>query len=360
MPANPTVLHYVGADDDRGGIVSVIRALAATGRISCVLGVNRGGVQRRQPALPAVEFPCVRTETISPFEFFRTRTAARAVRQWLLVEPGRIFHGHTRAGMLVGLWLNYWGERRVVVSVHCFGRQRWFYRWAARQLGGRLYWLTPAMRSHYGVSGKDWGQCVPECFLPSETISERQNHPSGMILLAGVGFLVRWKGWHLVLEALALLPEPLRAHFQFQHIGAVHDSSDARNYVRELAERAAAAGIEKNIQWLGEQPSSAVLLSRSGFLVTASHNEPFSVAMLEALSAGVPVIAADSGGAQDIVRPPINGLLFRSGDAGDLSRVLRSLIETDALAKVRIDREALRRFSAPEVAAQWLGIYRCL
>ena len=35
---------------------------------------------------------------------------------------------------MVALWLARAGERRVVVSVHCYGRQRWFYRWAARQL----------------------------------------------------------------------------------------------------------------------------------------------------------------------------------------------------------------------------------
>jgi hypothetical protein len=53
----------------------------------------------------------------------------------------------------------------------------------------------------------------------------------------------------------------------------------------------------------------------------------------------------------------VNGWLFRSGDATDLTRVLRSLVETDVLAQVRIDREALQRFNAPVVAAQWAEVY---
>src|SRR5689334_15355726 len=36
--ANLTVLHYTGAENDRGGIMSVVHALAATGHFGCVLG----------------------------------------------------------------------------------------------------------------------------------------------------------------------------------------------------------------------------------------------------------------------------------------------------------------------------------
>lgn len=359
MPANPSVLHYVGYDDDRGGIVSVVRALAATQRFPCILGVNTGFTPSRVPALPVLELSRLEGETIGLMNLWRARTVAREVQKWLGADSARVFHGHSRAGLLVALWLVRWGEKRVVVSVHCYGKQRWFYRWAARQLGGQMYWLTPAMRRYYGISGNGWEQCIPGSFLPPETTPVLQKHP-GVIVLAGVGFLVRWKGWHLVLEALALLPESARVRFRFQHIGSVHDSVDARNYARELLERTTAAGLASNVQWLGEQPSSAGLLSRSDFLVVTSHNEPFSIAMLEALSAGVPVIAADSGGAQDILRPPVNGLLFRDGDAADLSRVLRSLVETNAGPDVQVDAEDIQRFSPERLASQWLEVYRCL
>ena len=131
----PVVLHYLGYDDDRGGIVSVIRALASTDRFACVLGVNPGFAQARAPALATLELPAIAGETISISTFLRARRVARAVRVWLAEDPARVFHGHSRAGLVVACWLARWGERRVVASVHCYGRQRWFYRWAARQLG---------------------------------------------------------------------------------------------------------------------------------------------------------------------------------------------------------------------------------
>jgi len=356
MPASSTVLHYVGYDDDRGGIVSVVRALAGAGVFPCVLGVNIGFVPQREVLLPVLALPRLEGERIGLRTLWPARAVACVVRDWLHADPARVFHGHSRAGLLVALWLHRWGERRVIVSVHCYGRQRWFYRWAAGRLGNRLFWLTPAMRSYYGVPGREWEQCIPGCLAQGEATGVRRE-AAGCIRLAGVGALVRWKGWHLLVEALAKLPAPVLARLKFCHIGTDDGSADSRAYAGELRGRTMAAGLEQTIEWRGQQSSSAPLLSESDGLLVTSENEPFSIAMLEALGANVPVIAADSGGAADLVQPPKNGLLFKTGSPDDLARVLRSLVETEELGRVRIDREALRRFSAPVVAAQWAAVY---
>jgi glycosyltransferase involved in cell wall biosynthesis len=189
------------------------------------------------------------------------------------------------------------------------------------------------MRRYYGVlgSGDDWAQCIPEC-VSIKTESPAHVVEDGRVRVAGVGFLTEWKGWHIVVEALALLPEATRARLKFRHIGPVGATSESARYAEDLFARTKQAGLSEVIQWIGEQPSSASLLSESDCLVVASRNEPFSLAMLEALFAGVPVVAADSGGATDLIEPPKNGLLFKTGSPGDLARVLRSLVETDALS----------------------------
>jgi glycosyltransferase involved in cell wall biosynthesis len=356
MPASPTVLHYVGYDDDRGGIVSVVRALAAARTFPCILGVNTGFVPSLELELPVLELPWLEGETIGLCNFWRARAVARAVQAWLQADASRVFHGHSRAGLLVALWLQRWGERRLVVSVHCYGRQRWFYRWAVRQLGDRLFWLTPSMRRYYGVEGQGGAQCIPGCLAGEVDVAVRKEG-SDIIRLAGVGALVRWKGLHHVVDAMAALPETILARLHFSHIGQDDGSADSRAYAQELRERTAAAGLEKNVEWQGQQLSSTPLLAESDALIVASNNEPFSIAMLESLRAGVPVIAADSGGAVDLIEPPKNGLLFKSGSPSDLVRVLRSLVETDALSKIQIDREGLRRFCAPVVAQQWVAVY---
>jgi glycosyltransferase involved in cell wall biosynthesis len=356
-----TVLHYVGADDDRGGIVSVVRALAGAGGFACVLGVNPGFQQHRAPPVMAtLELPWIAGEELGIRTFWRARVVARAVQAWLDGDASRIFHGHSRAGLAVALSLARAGERRVVASVHCYGRQRWFYRWAARRLGSRLFWLTPAMKRYYGIGADEtWAQCIPGC-VPEPAVTGREvprDRTRRPVRIGGIGALVAWKRWDLVVAALAALPPAARGQLRFIHIGGPDDSAESRKFAAALRTQTVAQGLGEIVEWRGAQPSARPLLEEIDCLVVTSHHEPFSVAMLEALAAGVPVVAANSGGARDVLVPPLNGWLFRSGEAGDLARVFELLAAGDALGRVQIAPKQLRSFTAPVVAAQWAGVY---
>jgi glycosyltransferase involved in cell wall biosynthesis len=354
-----TVLHYTGADDDRGGIMSVLRALATADRFTCVLGVNQGFSPRREPSLAIHELPPIEGESIGPRTMWRARSVAQAVRAWLGDDPLRVFHGHSRAGLLVALWLKRWGERRVVVSVHCYGRQRWFYRYAARQLGARLYWLSPAMKRYYGVTAAaSWTQCIPGCVPEHRELLEGREVTSGDILrLGGIGMVVRWKGWHLIVDAIASLPPDVRRRLRFDHIGGTPGTDDAQQYAAELRALVAARRLNDVITWRGEQPSSAGLLREIDCLVVASHNEPFSIAVLEAWSAGVPVLAADSGGARDLIVAGTSGWFFRSGDSASLAAQIQMLVQTGGTARAAVAEERVHAFTAPVVAERWAQVY---
>ncbi len=352
----PEVMHYVGYDADGGGIVSVVRALATADRFECRLGVNPGFQQHRTPALPVVEFPALAGDTIAPRTFWRTRAVARAAAQWLRADTARVFHGHSRAGLLAALWLARSGAGRVVASAHAYGRQRWFYRWAARRLGDRLYWLSPAMKRYYGFSDPSWRQCIPGCVTPDPLTAPPTAHLRGdCVRLGGIGALVPVKRWELVVEAIAALPAAVRAKIEFRHIGG--SRSDERAYAAELRRRTEVLGVAASVQWLGERSSATDFLAEIDCLVIASHEEAFAVAMLEALRAGLPVIAADGGGATDVVVDGETGWFFHHGDPRDLARILQFLAETNALTNVRIPPDAIRGFTSPVVAQQWLEVY---
>lgn len=348
MAPRPIVLHYTGAADDSGGIVSVVRALAAADRFDCIFGLSPGAVQRRLPALPAVELPRMDGERIGVANAWRASAAADAVQRWLHVDPARVFHGHSRAGLLVALWLRRWGERRVVASVHCYGRQRWFYRWAARRLGDRLFWLSPAMRAYYGILGGGWEQCIPGGVPPAKVVAAARE--PGRLRLGGVGMLVDWKRWDLVVEALGRLPASLRPAVRFTHIGA----GDAA----PLEQRAARLGVRAQVAFLGPQPSPDALLAEIDALVVASVREPLSMAMLEALAAGVPVLAADSGGACDLIRDGVNGRLFRTGDPVALADAIRDWQARPPGFDPVVIRATTSR--ADDVAERWLRVYEQL
>lgn len=359
MSEPTTVLHYLGYDVDRGGIVSVIRALEREKRFACILGVNPGFQQSRTPSLATISFPAVAGETIGPREFWRTRRVAHEAAGWLAEDRLRIFHGHSRAGLLTAWWLVRRGESRVVASVHCYGRQRGFYRWMARALGPRLYWLTPAMRRYYGLPGSNWDQCIPSC-VSARAPTVREPRPAGLTVFGGIGAIVGWKRWDLVVEAMAALPSVVRESVRFRHIGTSDGTPASERYTEKLKRSSASEALQGRIEWLGEQSSSEAFLREIDCLILPSHNEPFSLAMIEALQAEVPVLRADSGGAVDVIVPGTNGWLFRSEEALDLARVWSEVVLDQRLSKMRIDQASLERFQAAKVAAQWSDVYRGL
>jgi glycosyltransferase involved in cell wall biosynthesis len=354
----PTVLHFLGYDEDRGGVLTAIRLLARQGGANHVLVVNPGFAQRRDPRLPVQEGPAVTPEVISPRALWPTFCAAWVLRCQTLHEVS-VVHGQSRAGTLVGLWLWLLGQRGVVISPHCYGRQRWFYRWAALCLGENWAWLSPAMKRYYDAGGDGWAACIPEPASDWDGVASRarSRNPGTKITLGGAGTLAPWKGWHLVLAALGQLAPAERARFCFVHIGDADSSASAIAYRDRLERETNELGLSAQVEWRGWQPDSSALLAEADVLLVPSFDEPMALAGLEALTAGVPLIVADSGGLNDVVTPGRNALVFHTGNAGDLANRLRELLATDFLARASISSADLRPLAASRVAAAWRERY---
>jgi glycosyltransferase involved in cell wall biosynthesis len=96
---------------------------------------------------------------------------------------------------------------------------------------------------------------------------------------------------------------------------------------------------------LGLWPHEAVIeawrRSMLGVLTSVS-DEPFGIAMIEAMAAGKPVVASRAGGLADIVLHEQTGLLVKPNDADDLARALQRLI-SDPEMRARMGQEASRR-----------------
>ena len=89
----------------------------------------------------------------------------------------------------------------------------------------------------------------------------------------------------------------------------------------------------------GEELASAV--ASADVLVFPSQTDTLGLVLLEAMAAGTPVVAADSGGVPDVVRHGFNGFLFAPGDAASASAAVRTVLE-DPMARELI-RVAGRR-----------------
>ena len=88
----------------------------------------------------------------------------------------------------------------------------------------------------------------------------------------------------------------------------------------------ATAGLQEVIQFVGERRDVQNLLLAADVFVLPSLRESLSNALLEAMAAGVAVIASDAGGNPELVEDGATGLLFVTGDANELAVGLRRLI----------------------------------
>lgn len=354
-----TVLHYTGSRWDGSGLHAVIRQLAQNPACRSILGVTAGFVPEKTPRLHLWRGPAVKADRIDPANLLRSLVVAWRIRRWLARGRHRIFHGHSRVGLLVGLWLRLLGARRLVISVHVYGRQRWFYRFARFYLGNRLVWLTPAMKCHYGCGDSSWEGCITNGLALPFIPSVHRGPVDGVMRLGGAGMIVRWKRWDLVLTAMARLPAA--STVEFLHIGGTTDSEESRTYERELHAMVRSHGLGARVRWLGWQPSSANLLRQVDAIVVPSDGEPFSMIALEALFAGVPVIATRGGGPEDFILNGVNGWLVPRGDAAALAQQIERCLDPVAWRSLRVAPEHLRRFSVLEtLAARWTKTYAAL
>ena len=119
--------------------------------------------------------------------------------------------------------------------------------------------------------------------------------------------------------------------------------------LRELAESRAPG----RIAFVGPVAEPGTALAGFDVLAMPSRREPWGRVAAEALTAGVPVVAAASGGLPEVVRDGIDGFLYPPGDVPALAERLRALLDDPAL-RARMGaagREGAERFSPSAHAA---------
>ena len=167
----------------------------------------------------------------------------------------------------------------------------------------------------------------------------------GLVGVPVVGVFSRlapWKGQHILLEALPLLPD---AHALLVG-GALFGEHE---YAAALQRQATKLRITDRVHLTGFREDVPHLMRLSDVVAhTSTAPEPFGRMIVEGMLARRPVVASRAGGAVEIVRDGTNGVLVPPGDPQALSSVLRSLLADPARRKNLADagyRTALEQFS---------------
>lgn len=177
----------------------------------------------------------------------------------------------------------------------------------------------------------------------------RGAHPSQAIV--GVGRLVGLKRFVDLIDAFAnIAPD-----FPNLELHLVGDGPEQNR----LESHAAATGVSSRIRFLGRMSDPARALAGCAVFVSASETEGFGMAIVEAMAAGVPVIASDCAyGPREILAPATDsmhlldrdaefemapyGILYPVGSVKTLERALR-LVLGDAALRAELSRNGPRR-----------------
>ncbi|KQN89672.1 hypothetical protein ASE96_07845 [Arthrobacter sp. Leaf69] len=122
-----------------------------------------------------------------------------------------------------------------------------------------------------------------------------------------------------------------------QLVIAGEDELGGQGYRRELERMIVVLGLESRVRLLGAAPAASVRseLVRAHLFALASHAEPLGVAIMEAMSMGVPVVVTDSGGVPELVDDRISGILVRPGRPDLLAAsMLRAVSQPDLCRKL--------------------------
>lgn len=287
--------------------------------------------------LKAGKFQEVRQSTALLYEVtMHNRFDLRPVREVMrIAREGDfdILHAHTPRTAMITALASRWSGRPWVYHVHSpvtrdSGRvlqnqlnaqvERWSLKSAARAIV-----VTPTLMPYMQEVGfaADRLVCVPNGVPVSD--SPRPYRQLGEELTVGMVALFRpRKGAEVLLEALAILMSQGRK-VRFRAIGGF----ETPEYEADIREFAARLGVINRIDFVGFTSQVADELVQLDALVLPSlYGEGLPMVVLEAMAAGVPVVASHVEGVTTAIEHRRSGLLVEPGSVSQLAAALEQLL----------------------------------
>lgn len=149
-----------------------------------------------------------------------------------------------------------------------------------------------------------------------------------------VARFVAQKNQAQLIEAVAGLDCPF--HLTFVGDGPARPA--AEDLVRSL-------GLQDRVEFAGVRTDTDRILSESSIFVLATNWEGFPITILEAMRAGLPVVATDVDGVREAVIDGETGHLYPKGATGTLRSTLRALL-ADPATRIRLGQAGRKRYEA--------------
>lgn len=366
------ILHIIPTLD-RGGAEKQLALLAAglpreefDVHVACL---TRGGP--REAELRAAEIPVTiigKRWKFDPSAYSRLKAHIRSLRPdivhtWLFAANA---YGR-RAALATGVKTIVAGERSVDPW-----KQWWHWlidrrlarrtaRFVTNSTGVRNFYASHGIAAEKFVVIPNGIDVPPPLSSIDETAKQRDREallrdlqlPSDARLLIAVGRLWPQKNYKHLLWTMCLLKE-IRHDTHLLIVGEGPQRWRLGRYRRQVQ-------IEDRVHLIGERNDVARLLTHAESFLSASQYEGQPNAMMEAMAAGLPVIASDIAGHRDLVIPGETGYLTPLGDKAEMARWVNRLLDDHTLAATMgaAGRSRMQAdFSVANMIARHAQLYR--
>jgi glycosyltransferase involved in cell wall biosynthesis len=172
-----------------------------------------------------------------------------------------------------------------------------------------------------------------------ESVRSEWNIPPGAPVVGVLARLLRIKGQEVFLRAAALMAAN-NPQVRFVIVGG---NNVDREYADELKRLTGRLGLENRVVFTGFRTDVANILAALSVVVSPSLGlEGLSNSLLEAMAAGLPVVATRVGGTPEIVEDGVTGLLVSPGDPQVLAAAISRLLHDRTTAR-QLGQSARRR-----------------
>ena len=354
------------------GVVEMNRILVGAEAQNVV--VSAGGRLARQIVDDGGRHIALDVKSKNPLTYF---ARAAQLRKVLIAEKPDVVCAHSR----VPAWLFKWAARGLNIPWITFAHgANSISRYSRVMTEGDLT-VTPSryiadyLKAAYGIDEKRL-RIIPRAidrdrfdparldaeFLAAQRVAWGLVSPRPFVVMA-LGRITQLKGFDHLIRAMVLLKGQTTADGRPFRLVLVGEAEALRKDVETaLRQLAADLGLAADVVFAGNQVKAAECLSLADCVVSANVVKPeaFGRSMAEALAMGKPVVAKAFGGALDVVRDGVDGVLV----GADTVPANAPQAFADAIRKVAgmtfgdLRASALERFSFEQMAERSLAVYR--
>jgi glycosyltransferase involved in cell wall biosynthesis len=142
------------------------------------------------------------------------------------------------------------------------------------------------------------------------------------LVIGYVGWLIPIKGVTYLLDAMA---EVVQRHSNSLLVLVGKGDENGEEEIK-LRERVESLGLEDRVRFLGWRPDVNEIMGCFDIFVLPSLNEGMGRVLVEAMAAGLPIVASRVGGIPDLIENGENGLLVPPADPSALAKAISDLL----------------------------------